>query len=93
MVCWADMVAGRLPARVRLFDFLGLLLKCDLLSRKRGVDILRLIGPHTGPQELSPDNIPGYLSKGRPSRSYIAIKKAGSMSAIIRNIAPVPPSA
>ena len=65
MVCWADMVAGRLPARVRLFDFLGLLLKCDLLSRKRGVDILCLIGPHTGPQELGPDDIPGHLFKGQ----------------------------
>ena len=31
-------------------------------------------------------------SKGRPSRSYIAMKKAGSMRAIIRNIAPVFPS-
>ena len=66
MVCWADMVAGRLPARVRLFAFLGLLIKlCDLLSRKWGVDILRLIGPHTGPQELGPDDIPGHLFKGQ----------------------------
>ena len=41
------------------------MLKCDLLSRKRGVDILRLIGPHTGPQELGPDDIPGHLFKGQ----------------------------